>query len=49
MVGEAAPHVVGVEFGLLEESGDMVIVKPVLDLVVFPTKRFHQPAIAQQP
>jgi len=48
MICGASPHVVGVEFGLREESGDMVIVKPVLDLVVFATNRLHKPPIAQE-
>ena len=46
MVGETAPYVIGVEFGLFEESGDVVIVEVVLDLVVFSTNRLHQASIA---
>jgi hypothetical protein len=37
------------ELRLFEESGNVMIVEPVLDLVVFPTDRPHKPAITQQP
>ena len=49
MVTEPSPHVIGVELGLLEESGNVMIVEPVLDLVVFPADRFYKPTITQQP
>ena len=48
MVGKASPHVVGVELGLLEEGGHMVIVEPVLDLIVLPPDGLHQATVAQE-
>ena len=48
VVSEAAPHVVRMELGFLEECRNVVIVEPVLDLVVFPTNRFHKTAIPEQ-
>ena len=36
MVRKASTNVIGVELGLLEEGGDVVIVDSVLDLVVVP-------------
>ena len=40
---------VGMELGFLEESLNVVIVEPVLDLVVFPTNRLHETTIPEQP
>ena len=36
MVRKASANVIGVELGLLEEGGDVVIVDSVFDLVVVP-------------
>jgi len=36
------------ELGLFEEGGNVMIVKPILNLVAFPTDRLHKPAITQQ-
>ena len=38
---------VGMELGLLEKSGNVMIVEPVLDLVMFATYRLHKPAVTQ--
>ena len=39
---------IGVELGLLEESGDVVIVKSILDLVVLASNCLDQSPISEQ-
>ena len=49
MVGKPLADVVCVVFGLLEESSDVVVVHPVLDLVACPADGLDQPAFLQEP
>lgn len=48
MVGQASSDVIGVVLSLAEQSRDVVVVQPVLDLVALAPDRPDQAAIPQQ-
>ena len=49
VIADAPSHVIGMEFSLLEQRDQVMIVQSVLDLVVFATSELDKPAITQEP
>lgn len=48
VVRQTAPHMIRVILGLLEQRAEVMVVKPILHLVAFPSHRPDQAAVAKQ-